>query len=152
MVDRKGNPCPAKLSVRITQDPTSAVASDALEQAQTFAQKLSEPFVSKVSDALTDMSGTLSNQKILVTSFNGLMKKFEPLIKIAGEVAKVRCSVSDPSLDDLNRSFSQKIHPYVNFAWQVLSAGMKVSEFDIPLLCFIPIYSIRWCKHNKLGT
>jgi phage-related minor tail protein len=94
LVDRKGNPSPAKLSVRITQDSTSAVAGDALEQAQTFAQKLSQPLVSNVSDAFTNISDTLSNQQNLVTSFNALMKKFEPLVKIADEVAKVRSSVS----------------------------------------------------------
>ena len=102
LVDKKGNPSPAKLSVRIAQDSTFAVAGDALEQAHMFAQKLSQPLASKVSDALTNMSDTLSNQQKLVTSFNGLMKKFEPLIKIADEVAKVRSSVSAPSLDDLN--------------------------------------------------
>ena len=82
------------------------------------------------------MSDTLSNQQKLVTSFNGLLKKFEPLIKIADEVAKVRCPVSAPSLDDLNRPFPPKIHPYVNFAWQVLSAGMKVSylNYSAPFL------------------
>ena len=96
MVDKKGNPSPAKLSVRITQNATSAVAGDALEQAQTFAQKLSQPLVANVSDALTNVSDTLSNQQKLVTSFSSLMKKFEPLIWIADEVAKVRSSVSSP--------------------------------------------------------
>ena len=127
MVDRKGNPSPAKLSVRVTQDSTLAAAGDALEQAHTFAQKLSQPLISNVPDALTNMSDTLSNQQMLVTSFNSLMKNFEPLIKVADEVAKVCSSVSSPSLDDLNLCLPQKIHPYVNFAWQVLSAGLKVS-------------------------
>ena len=94
MVDWKGNPSLAKLSVRITQDSTSAVAGDALEQAPMLTQKLSQPLVSKASDALTNISGTLSNQQKLVTSFSGLMKKFEPLIKIADEVAKVHSSAS----------------------------------------------------------
>ena len=127
LVNRKGSPSPAKLSVRITQDSTFAIAGDALEQTQAFAQKLSQPLVSNVSDTLTNISNTLSDQQKLITSFNALMKKFEPLIKIADEVSKVRCSISAPSFDYLNRSFPQKIHPYVNFAWQVLSAGMKVS-------------------------
>ena len=102
MVDRKGSPSPAKLSVRITQGLTSAVAGDALEQTKTFAQKLSQPVVSDVSGAFTNISDTLSNQQSLVTSFNALMKKFEPLIKIADEVAKVRSSVPSLSLDNLN--------------------------------------------------
>jgi hypothetical protein len=126
LVDTKGNPSPAKLSVRITQDSTFAVAGDALEQTQAFAQKLSQPLGSNVSDTLTNISDALSDQQKLVTSFNDLMKKFEPLVKIADEVAKVRPSVSS-SPDNLNRSFLQKIHPYVNFAWQVLSVGLKVS-------------------------
>ena len=67
-----------------------------LEQAQTLAQKLSEPVVSNVSDAFTD---TLSNQQKLVTSFSALMKQFEPLVKIADEVAKVRSSPSLVNVD-----------------------------------------------------
>jgi hypothetical protein len=99
LVDRKGNPSAAKLSVRITQDSISTAAGDALEQAQTSAQNYSQPLVSTVSGALTNLSDTLSNQQKLVTSFCDLLKKFEPLIKIADEVAKVRSSVSAPSLD-----------------------------------------------------
>ena len=95
MVDRKGNPSPAKLSVRITQDSTSAIAGDALEQTNTSTQKLSHPIVSDLSGAFTNISDNLPNQQNLVlTLFNGLMKKFEPLVKIADEVAKVRSSVS----------------------------------------------------------
>ena len=102
MVDRKGRPSPATLSIQITQDSTSAVAGNALEQTKTSAQKLSQPVVSDVSGAFTNIPDTLSNQQSLVTLFNALMKKFEPLVKIADEVAKVRSSVSSPSLDDLN--------------------------------------------------
>jgi hypothetical protein len=102
LVDRNGNPSPAKLSVRITQDSASAVAGDALEQTKTSTLKLSQPIVSDVSGAFTNISDTLSNEQNLVTSFNALMKKIEPLVKIADEVAKVRSSVSSPSLDDLN--------------------------------------------------
>ena len=109
MVDGKGNPSPAKLSVRVTQDSTLAAAGDALEKTHTFAQKLSQPLISNVPDALTNMSDTLSNQQMLVTSFNSLMKNFEPLIKIADEVAKVCSSVSSPSLDDLNLCLPQKM-------------------------------------------
>ena len=127
MVDRNGNPSPAKLSVRITQDSASAVAGDALEKTKTSAQKLSQPIVSDVSGAFTDISDALSNQQNLITSFNALMKKFEPLVKIADEVAKVRPSVSSPSFRRSELIIFEKIHPYVNCAWQVLSAGMKVS-------------------------
>ena len=54
-----------------------------------------------VSNTFTNNSDALPNEQQLVTSFNGLMTKFKPLIEIADEVAKVRCSVSAPSLDDL---------------------------------------------------
>ena len=123
LVDKQGNPSPAQLYVRVTHDSMLVVAGDAKEQAGRSAKKLSQPLVSDVSDTLTNISDTLSDQQKLVASFNSLMKKFEPLIKIA----KVRSSISPPSLDDLNLPFLQKIHPYVNFAWQVLSAGLKVS-------------------------
>ena len=72
-VNRKGNQRTAKLSVRITRDSDSAVAGDALKQVQTSKQKLSEPFVSKASDALPNASDTLSNQQNLLTSFNSLI-------------------------------------------------------------------------------
>ncbi|KAF8698556.1 hypothetical protein AX14_001094, partial [Amanita brunnescens Koide BX004] len=103
LVDRKGNPSPEKLFLRIIEDSASAVAGNALEKAQTSKAKLPQPLVSKASDALTTTSDTLLNQQNLVTSFSSLMKMFEPLIKIGNEVAK--------------------IHPYVNIAWNVLSAG-----------------------------
>ena len=126
LADKKGNPIPARLYVRVTQNSILVVTGDAKEQAETSAKKLSRALVSDVSGALTNITDALSDQQKLVTSFNSLMKKFEPLIKIADEVAKVRSSIP-PSLDDLNLPFLQKIHPYVNFAWQVLSAGLKVS-------------------------
>ena len=102
LADKKGNPSPARLYVRVTQDSILVVAGDAKEQAETSAKKISRPLVSDVSDTLTNISNTLSDQQKLLTSFDGLMKKFEPLIKIADEVAKVRSSVSSPSLDHLN--------------------------------------------------
>jgi hypothetical protein len=73
LVDKKGNPSPAKLSVRIAQDSTSAVAGDAPDRAQTLAQ-----------------------------TSNALMERFKPFVEIADEVPKVRSSISSPSLDDLN--------------------------------------------------
>lgn len=98
LVDTKGNQSAAKLSVRITRDSDAAVAGNALKQAQTSKQKLLQPSVSKVSDALINTSDTLSNQRNLVASFTSLMKKVEPLVKIGDEVAKVCSSV--PSLDN----------------------------------------------------
>jgi hypothetical protein len=84
-----------------------------------------------------------------VTSFDALMKN---LVKVGDEVAKVCFSVSSPLLHELNSLFLQ-IHPYVYFAWQVLSAGMKVSHFLL-LVNFFLIYicSIRWSKPNRLET
>jgi hypothetical protein len=90
LVDKQGNPSAAQLYVRVTQDSILVVAGDAKEQAETSAKKLSHPLVSDVSGALTNISDTLSDQQKLVASFNALMKKFEPLIKIADQVAKVR--------------------------------------------------------------
>ena len=84
------------------QDSVSAVAGDAIKQAQSSAGQLLQPLVANVSDAVTNISDTLANQQNLVTSFDVLMKLFVPLVKIGDEVAKV-CSVS--SLYDLNRSF-----------------------------------------------
>ena len=90
LFDKKGNPSAANLSLRITQNSTSAVAGDTLERAKTSAKEFSQPLISKMSDALTDTSNTISNQENLVASFDTLMKKFEPLVKIGDEVAKVR--------------------------------------------------------------
>ena len=90
LFDKKGDPSPAKLSLRITQNSTSAVAGDTLERAKTSAKEFSQPLISKMSDAFIDTSDTISNQKNLVASFDTLMKKFEPLVKIGDEVAKVR--------------------------------------------------------------
>ena len=95
-----------------------------LGRAKTSATGLSQPLISKISDALTDTSDALSNQQNLVASFNTLMKKFEPWVKIGDEVAKVRSSFSLIGLFELINF--PKIHPWVNLAWQVLSAGMKV--------------------------
>ena len=100
-MDKKGNPSAAQLSVRVTQDSMSGVAADAIQQAQTSAQKFSQPLVTTVSDAFTNISDTVSNQQSVVTSFNALMKRLEPLVKIGDEVAKV-CSAPSPLLDDRN--------------------------------------------------
>ena len=93
LADKKGNPSPARLYVRVTQYSILVVAGDAKEQAGTSAKKLSQPLVCDVPGALTNISDTLSDQQKLVTSFKALMKRFEPLIKIADEVAKVCSSI-----------------------------------------------------------
>ena len=103
MVDIDGNPTPARLYVRVTQDSASIVAGDAIKQAQSSAGQLLQPLVSNVSDAVTNFSDTVVNQQNLVTSFDALMKQFAPLVKIGDEIAKV-CSVSSSLLYDLNRS------------------------------------------------
>ena len=91
LVDKEGNPSSARLYVRVTEDSISAVAGDAVEQAQKFAKKLSRPLISTASDALTNISDTLSHQQSLVTSFDALLNTFKPLVKIGDELSKV-CS------------------------------------------------------------
>ena len=83
LVNRKGNPSPAKLSIRITQDSTSAVAGDAPEPAQTLSETLDE-------------------------TSNTLMKRFKPLVEIASEIPKVRSSVSSPNWTSELIFFPQK--------------------------------------------
>jgi hypothetical protein len=102
-----------------------AIAGDALKQAQTSTQKHSQPLVANVSDAVTNLSDALSNQQNLLTSFDALMEKVDVLVKVGDEVAKVCFLVSSSLSHNLNR-YNFKIHPYVNFAWQVLSVGLKV--------------------------
>jgi hypothetical protein len=75
LFDKQGNPSLAQLSIQVTQDSTSAVAGTAMEQAQTAAQKLSQPLVTSVSDAVTNTADAVSNQQNLITSFDALMKK-----------------------------------------------------------------------------
>ena len=75
--------------------------------------------------AFTNISDTLSHQQTLVTSFDALLMQFT-LVKIGDEIAKVGSPVFSPVTIRIN-SFFLKIHPYVNFAWALLSAGMKAS-------------------------
>jgi len=79
-----------------------------VERAQTAAQKLSPPPIVNGIDGVTNLAGTGSNQMTLETSLGSLLGKVEILVKIGDEVAK--------------------IHPYVNFAWQVLSAGFNIVQ------------------------
>jgi hypothetical protein len=94
----------------------------------------------------------VSNQQNLMTLFDALMNKLGVLVnKIGDEVVKVRSSVSPPEISLFFKK--KKIHPYVNLAWQVLSAGMKVSRFRLSMSFFlIYICSIRWSKPNRLET
>ena len=85
-------------------------------------KKLSQPLASNVADALLD-----TNKQSLVTSFDALLMHLKPLVKIGDEIAKVCSPVFFPCNDQNQSFFFRKIHPYVNFAWTVLSAGMKVS-------------------------
>ena len=93
-MDKKGKSSPTRLSIRVTQDSASAVAGKAMEDAQMSAHKLSQPIVSNVSDAFTNISDTVSNQQNLVTSFNALMQRLQLLVTIGDEVVKVCSSVS----------------------------------------------------------
>ena len=101
----KGNPSPARLSVRLTQESTSAVAGDAVEQAETFSQRLSQPLVANVSDAVTNAPSAVSNQQNLIASLDALMKKLGVLVKVGDEVARVCSLVSSLFLHNLSRSF-----------------------------------------------
>ena len=65
------------------------MAGDAVEQAQTSAQGLAPPLATKVSDTVTNISDTWTNQQNLVVSFDSLMKKLGVLVKVGDEVAKV---------------------------------------------------------------
>ena len=108
LVDKKGNPSLAQLYVRVTQDSISAVAGDALEQAKTFSQRLSQPVVSNASDTFTNISDTLSSQQKLVTSFEAVLKQFKPLIKIGDEISKVCSPVPSAVTMRINLCFFSK--------------------------------------------
>src|ERR1700691_2730285 len=103
----------------------SDVAGDNVERAQTAAQKLSPPPIVNAIDGVTNLAGTGSNQMTLETSLGSLLGKVEILIKIGDEVAKVCLSYVRAHSTVLKWS---QIHPYVNFAWQVLSVGFKVNQ------------------------
>jgi len=97
LVDMKGNPSPARLSVRVTQHSTSAIAGSAVEKAQVAAQKLLAPIVvANVSHAITNAVNAISNQQSLITPFEALVNKLGVLVKIGDEIAKVCSSVFSP--------------------------------------------------------
>ena len=78
------------------------MAGGAVEQAQASVQKLSQPLVVSVADALTNVSNAVSNQQNLITWFDALMNKLELLVRVGDEVTKVCSSVSSPLLHNLN--------------------------------------------------
>ena len=107
LVDKKGNPSAGRLSIRVTQESASIVAGDAVEQAQTSAQGLALPLATDVSDAVTNISNTQTNQRDLITSFDALMQKLGVLVKVGDEVAKVRSLYLLRCCNDLNHSTSK---------------------------------------------
>jgi hypothetical protein len=125
LTDERGNPSAGRLTIRIEHQSMSDVAGNNVEHARMAAQKLSPPPIVNAVDGDTILAGIVSNQMGLVTSLGSLLGKVEILVKIGDEVAKVcLCYVH---VDCTVLKYSQ-IHPYVNFAWQVLSTGFKVSR------------------------
>jgi hypothetical protein len=120
--DESGNPSRGRLAIRIAEQFVSA-AANAVQQARVAEQNLSLPPVAKFSDAVTSITDAASTRKDLVTSIGSLMSKVETLVKVGDEIAKVR---SQRYLHPCTALRQSQIHPYVNFAWQVLSAGLKV--------------------------
>ena len=151
LVNKEGNPSPARLYIRITRESISAVAGDALEQAQTFAQKLSQPLISNASDAFTNISDTLSHQQKLITSFDALLMQFKPLVKIGDEIAKVCSAVLSPVTIRINSFFSKdpSLCQFCVDSPFCRNEG-KLNLIIDPLLHII--HFIRLCKPNKLGT
>jgi hypothetical protein len=160
-VNNKGNPSPARLSVRVTHDSTSAVAGNAVGRAHVSVQKLIGPVVvATVSNAATNISNTVSNQQNLITSFESLMKKVGVLVKIGDDVAKVCSSVSNPWLHDRNWSFKnfclKKDSSVRQFGVASAFRRNEGKSMSIILVVFphiiIYIGSIRWSKPNTLET
>ena len=108
LVDKKGDPSPGRLYVRVTQDSISAVAGDAVEQARTSAKKLSRPLVSNASDAITNISDALSHQQTLVTSFEAVLQQLKPLVKIGDEISKVCSPIIFPVSIRINSCFVER--------------------------------------------
>jgi hypothetical protein len=88
LTDKRGSPSTGRLTIQIAQESMPAAAM-ALEQALTSAQNLSQPSVANMSDAVTHLTNTASNQKSLIKSFGSLLGKVEMLVKVGDEVAKV---------------------------------------------------------------
>jgi hypothetical protein len=140
LVDKRGNSSPVRLSIRITQNSTSAIAGAALEQAQTAAQKLSEPLVANVSDVVTNAANAVSNQQNLITSFDALMMKLGVLVTIGDEVAKVCSSVSSSLLYHLNLLFHKKDPSLCEFSVAGAFRRDKGESNSIIVVLFPDIY------------
>ena len=152
LVDKEGNPSLARLYVRVTQDSISAVADNAVEQAQTSAKKLSRPLVSTASDALTNISDTLSHQQTLVTSFESLLKQFQPLVKIGDEISKVCSPVFSLVTIRINPFLFPKDPSLCQFRVDSAFCGNE-GELNLTIDPFASRHPlIRLCKPNKLGT
>ena len=90
MTDKRGNPSPGRLTIRIAQLSMSAVASAAVEQAQLSGKQLPQPLVvNTMANTVTDLTNTASNQQNLVTSFGSLLDKVGVLLTVGDKVAKV---------------------------------------------------------------
>ncbi|KIJ24764.1 hypothetical protein M422DRAFT_274387 [Sphaerobolus stellatus SS14] len=106
LTDKEGKPSTGRLYFRVQQQTAEALGRVAVEEARKAAQKLSSSLVTQAVDSAGSITNLVSNQEDIVTSFASLLSKVDGLVKLADEIAK--------------------IHPYVNFAWQVLSAGFKM--------------------------
>jgi hypothetical protein len=90
LTDKKGNPSTGRLTIRITQQSTSVVAGTAVEQALLSGTNHPQPpAINTMSNAVTDLTDTASNQQKLVTSFGSLLDKVGILVTVGDEVAKV---------------------------------------------------------------
>jgi len=97
LIDGQGKPFASRLAVRIAETSMSDITCT-VEQAKTAEQQLAPPQVAEMSGTVTMIADTIS--------FGPLLDKVKGLLKVGSEVAK--------------------IHPYINFAWQVLSAGLNM--------------------------
>ncbi|KIJ24378.1 hypothetical protein M422DRAFT_274858 [Sphaerobolus stellatus SS14] len=106
LTDKKGKSSTGRLYLRVQQQTVEALGHVAVEEARKAEQRLSSSLDTQAVDSAGSSTNLVSNQKDIVTSFASLLRKVDGLVKLADEIAK--------------------IHPYVNFTWQVLSAGFKM--------------------------
>jgi hypothetical protein len=118
----------------------SAIAGTTMEQAQTVAQKLSEPLVANVSDVVTNATNAVSNQQNLIILFNALMKKLGVLVKVRDEVTKVCSSISLSLLYYLNWSFHKKDPSLCEFGMAGAFHRDKGESISIIIVLFPDIY------------
>jgi len=125
LTDKRGNKN-GRLSIRVTEQLTS-VAVSALEQVRAAGKKLLLAPVTKVLEDTTGLNNPVPKQRDIETSIRSLLGKLEILIKVGDQVAKVCLGSLCSTLIALRLL---QINPYVNFAWQVLSAALKVWQFN----------------------